>query len=92
MGLNLVLWAGGLLLMAVGFIQARGPYARYQALRATDENFRRYDDWRGGGRIDEKPGVTGADVMRQHLRAQVRQWLFVAGVGIALAVLGFLVR
>ena len=90
--LNLALWAGGIVLMAVGFSQARGPYRRYQALLATDENIRRYEDWRGGRREEGERGVTGADVMRRVLRAQVQRWLLVAVAGFVLVFLGFAIR
>ena len=48
MPINLVLWAAGAVLIAVGYLRAKGPWARYQALRAQDENIARYESWRGG--------------------------------------------
>ena len=60
MGLvNLVLLAAGVILIVVGYTRARGPWARYQALKAQDENVARYESWRGGlrtNRIDRRVG------------------------------------
>ena len=41
--INLVLWVGGALLVWFGYQRARGPWARYQELRAQDENIARYE-------------------------------------------------
>ncbi len=92
MTLNLVLWAVGVLLIAAGYVQVRGPYARLQSLRATDENLRRYDSWRGARRAEAETGLTGADVMRQQLRGQVRLWGAVMALGVVLVFLGFFLR
>ena len=56
---NIVLWLAGVALIAVGYTRARGPWARYQALKAQDANVARYEAWRGGVRDD---GATGASV------------------------------
>ncbi|MEA2611933.1 MAG: hypothetical protein QOG32_1659, partial [Chloroflexota bacterium] len=34
--LNIVLWLGGVALVAIGYTRAKGPWARYQALKAQD--------------------------------------------------------
>jgi hypothetical protein len=86
--LNLLLWVTGILLVAVGYARARGPWARYQALRAQDANVARYEAWRGGVR-DSSP--TGASVAMEVLRRQARDAALVAIVGIVLVVAGFLV-
>ena len=57
--LNIVLWLAGVALIAIGYTRARGPWARYQALKAQDANVARYEAWRGGVRDD---GTTGASV------------------------------
>ena len=88
---NLALWAGGVLLMVLGISQARGPYGRLRALEATDENLRRYDEWRGGRRESTEGEVTGADVMRHELRRQVQLWGGVVIAGFVLVFLGFAV-
>ena len=90
MGLvNLALWGTGIVLVAIGYTRARGPWGRYQALKAEDAMAERYGAWRGGIRDD---GKTGASVAMELLRRQARSAAAVAVVGIALIVVGFLVR
>ena len=57
--LNLLLWGGGVVLIVVGYLRARAPWARYKDLQAEEANVARYEAWRGGLR-DE--GTTGASV------------------------------
>jgi hypothetical protein len=78
--INLALWIGGIALLAIGYSRARGPMARYQSLKQQDANVARYEAWRGGAR---DRGTTGASVQMQQLRRQ-------AGVGVAIAVAGFI--
>lgn len=85
--LNILLWAGGILLIAVGVQRARGPWSRYQALREQDENVARYEAWRGGGLRDD--GTTGASVAMEILRRQARNGALIALIGVVLVVLGF---
>lgn len=87
--LDIALWAAGVVLIAVGYARARGPWARYQELKAQDENIARYESWRGGARPD---GRTGASVAMELLRRQVRVGAAIALVGFVLVFLGFLVR
>ena len=90
MGLvNLVLVAAGVALIAFGWLRARGPWARYQALKAQDENIARYESWRGGLRDS---GTTGASIAMQLLRKQARDGALIGAAGLVLVVLGFLVR
>lgn len=86
-GLGLV--ALGVALFAAGYARARGPWRRYQALRAQDANVERYRAWRGGpgGAADEK---TGASVAMAMLRREARTWAVVASIGFALVVAGFI--
>lgn len=86
--LGFALVAAGVALFAVGYLRARGPWRRYQALRAQDENAERYRAWRGGpsGDREEK---TGASVAMARLRREARTWATVAMVGAALVVVGF---
>jgi hypothetical protein len=79
---NLILWGLGIVLIAVGYSRARGPWSRYQALKEQDANVARYDAWRGG--LRDRTRTTGASVAMDMLRRQ-------AQVGAAIAVLGFLV-
>ena len=87
--INLLLWAGGAVLVAIGYLRAKGPWARYQALKAQDENVARYESWRGGLRNHE---TTGASVAMAMLRRQAQVAGAIAVVGIVLIVVGFLVR
>ena len=48
--LNIALWVGGVILIAVGYLRAKRPWARYQALKTQGENVARYESWRGGDR------------------------------------------
>ncbi len=86
---GLVLVAVGLLLVAVGLRRARGPWARYRALRAQDENIARYEAWRGGVRNDAR---TGASVAMAILRRQAAIGVAIAVLGGLLVVAGLLVR
>ncbi len=87
--LNLLLWGAGVVLVVVGYTRAKGPWARYQALREQDANVARYEAWRGGLRDNE---TTGASVAMQVLRRQARNAGLVAVVGFALIFLGFFLR
>jgi len=86
---NLLLWAGGIVLIVIGYRRARGPWSRYQALKAQDENIARYESWRGGVRDD---GKTGASVAMELLRRQARTGGAIAIGGFVLVFLGFLIR
>jgi len=87
--LSVGLWIIGALLVAVGYTRARGPWARYQALKEQDANIARYDAWRGGIR---DTGQTGASVAMQILRRQAQLGAATAIVGVVLIVAGFAVR
>jgi hypothetical protein len=86
---NVVLWVGGIVLVAVGWRRARGPWNRLQALREQDANVARYEAWRGGVRSSEP---TGASVAMAMLRRQAQGGALVAGLGLVLIVVGFVVR
>ena len=89
MGLvNLILIAIGVVSMAFGYSRARGPWARYQALKAQDANIARYESWRGGLRDNS---TTGASVAMEVLRRQARNGAILMAAGFAFVVLGFLV-
>ena len=87
--LDIALWAAGVVLVAVGYGRARGPWARYQELKGQDENIARYESWRGGVRPE---GRTGASVTMELLRRQIRIGAAIAVAGFVLVFLGFLVR
>ena len=90
MGLvNIALWFGGVAMIVAGYNRAKGPWARYQALKVQDENVARYESWRGGVRDD---GKTGASVAMELLRRQTRIGGAIAIAGFVLVFLGFLIR
>ena len=86
--LNVILILLGVAAIAVGWSRARGPWARYQALKAQDENIARYESWRGGLR---DTGTTGASIAMQLLRKQARDGALIVAAGFVIVVLGFLV-
>jgi hypothetical protein len=87
---NLVLWVGGIVLLVLGYQRARGPWARYQALKEEDANASRYNAWRGG--VREDPSATGASVAMAILRRQAQTAGAIGAVGIVLIVVGFLIK
>ena len=87
--LNVLLWLGGVALIAIGYSRARRPWARYQQLKAQDANVARYEAWRGGLRDD---GTTGASVAMAVLRRQAQVGGAIVIAGVVLVFLGFLVR
>jgi hypothetical protein len=87
--INIMLWGAGVLLVVVGYTRARGPWARYQALKAQDENVARYESWRGGLRNHE---TTGASVAMAMLRRQAQTAGAIAIIGVVLIFVGFLIR
>lgn len=87
--INLVLWAAGIVLMAIGYQRARGPWARYRALKEQDANVARYEAWRGGLR---DTGTTGASVAMAVLRRQAQTGAAIAVAGFVLVFAGFLIR
>jgi hypothetical protein len=76
----------GAILIAMGYLRARGPWRRYQALKEQDQNVARYESWRGGRRDG---GTTGASVAMEILRRQARDGAIVAILGFVLVVAGF---
>ncbi len=87
--INLLLWGAGVVLVVIGYTRARGPWARYQALKAEDANIARYESWRGGLRNNEP---TGASVAMEMLRRQAQVAGAIAIAGVVLIFLGFLLR
>jgi hypothetical protein len=87
--LNIALWLAGVTLIGIGYSRARGPWTRYQALKAQDENAARYGAWRGGIRDDS---TTGASVAMAILRRQAQVGVGIAIAGVVLVFLGFLIR
>jgi uncharacterized membrane protein len=86
---NVVLWVAGIALIALGYSRAKGPWARYQALKEQDANAARYNAWRGGVRDDS---TTGASVAMAILRRQAQIGAGIAAAGFVLVFLGFLIK
>ena len=85
--INIAVILIGVAIMVIGYSRARGPWARYQALKAQDQNIARYESWRGGLRDS---GTTGASVAMEILRKQARDGAIIAAAGFAIAIVGFL--
>ena len=85
----IVLILAGVAAIAAGYARARGPWARYQALKAQEANIARYESWRGGLR---DTGTTGASVAMAMARKDARNGAIIIAAGIAFVVLGFLIR
>ena len=86
--LNLALIIIGVAAMAAGYARARGPWKRYQALKAQEENIARYESWRGGLR---DAGPTGASVAMDMARRDARLGGIIMAAGFAITIAGFLV-
>ena len=87
---NIALWVIGVVLVVVGYQRARGPWARYQALKEEDANAERYAAWRGG--VRGAGDTTGASVAMDVLRRQARIGAGIAIAGLVLVFLGFLIK
>lgn len=87
---NIVLWMGGVVLIALGYQRAKSPWARYQAMKEQDANATRYNAWRGG--VREDPSTSGASVAMAILRRQAQIGGAIAIAGFALVLLGFLIK
>ena len=87
---NIVLWMGGIVLIALGYQRAKVPWSRYQALKEQDANATRYNAWRGG--VREDPSSSGASVAMAILRRQAQIGGAIAIVGFVLVLLGFLIK
>ena len=87
--LNLALWGVGILLIVVGYTRAAPAWRRYRALTAQDQNVKRYEQWRGGARSDDR---TGASVAMEVLLRRARIWGAVAVGGFLVVFLGFVLR
>ena len=88
--LNLGLWVIGVVLIAVGYLRARGPWSRYQQIKSQEANIARYEGWRGTRLQDDGPSA--ASIMAQELRARFRLWGLVLLVGVVLLFAGFAVH
>jgi hypothetical protein len=91
MGLiNLTCWGLGILLIAGGYLRAKGPWARYQQLKSQEANLARYEGWRGTRSRDDGPSA--ASIMAQELRRKAQMGGLVVIGGFVLVFVGFAVR
>ena len=88
--INLICWVLGVVLIVFGYTRARGPWSRYQELKAQEANLARYEGWRGTRLRDEGPSA--ASIMAQELRRKAQLAGLVAIVGFALVFVGFAVH
>ena len=88
--INLICWGTGVALIAVGYVRARGPWARYQELKAQEANIDRYEGWRGSRLRDDGPSA--ASLMAEQLRRKAQMAGLVAVAGFILVFVGFALR
>jgi len=86
---GLAIAAAGVVLVAIGLARARGPWGRYRALKAQEQNIARYEAWRGGLR---DTGPTGASVAIEMLRSRLRIDAAIAGVGVVAVLVGLFLK
>ena len=87
---NLICWGLGAVLIAFGYLRAKGPWGRYRALKAQEENIARYEGWRGTRLRDDGPSASS--LMAQELRRQAQIAGLVAIAGFVLVFAGFAVH
>jgi hypothetical protein len=87
---NLVCWVLGVALIAVGYLRARGPWGRYQELKAQEANIARYEGWRGTRLRDDGPSAASIMAAQMRRRAQVGGLILIAGF--VLVFVGFAVH
>ena len=87
--LNVVLWVGGVALVGAAYVRGVPYWRRYQAMRAQQDNIRRYETWRGR---PTESGPSSADLMETELRRRAQPWLVAGIIGIVMIVAGFAVR
>jgi hypothetical protein len=85
--INLVFWFLGIVLIVAGYRRAKGPWARYQELKAQEANLARYEGWRGTRLRDDGPSA--ASLMAQELRRKAQISGLVAVAGFVLVFVGF---
>lgn len=88
--INLIFWGLGVALIAVGYLGARGPWSRYQEMKAQEANIARYEGWRGSRLRDDGPSA--ASLMASQLRRKAQISGLVAVAGFILVFVGFAVR
>ena len=87
---NLICWGLGVVLIGSGYLRARGPWARYQDLKAQQANIERYEGWRGTRLRDEGPSA--ASIMAQEMLRRAQVGGLVVIMGLMLVFVGFAVH
>jgi uncharacterized membrane protein len=77
---SVILLVIGIVLIVLGYLRTRAPYARLRALQAQDQNVARYNAWRGGVRDDSNSDTSTAAA---GLQRQVRLGAGLGLIGIA---------
>jgi hypothetical protein len=91
MGLvNLICWGLGVILIGLGYVRAKGPWSRYQELKAQEANIARYEGWRGTRLRDDGPSAASIMAQEMRRRAQIGGLILVAGF--VLVFVGFAIR
>ena len=88
--INLICWVLGIVLIVVGYTRARGPWARYQQLKAQEANLARYEGWRGTRLRDDGPSAASIMAAELRRRAQIGGLILIAGF--VLVFVGFAVH
>jgi len=77
--INLLCWVLGVVLIVVGYTRAKGPWARYQQLKAQEANLARYEGWRGTRLRDDGPSAASIMAGELRRRAQIGGLVLIAG-------------
>ena len=88
--INLACWVLGIVLIVAGYLRAKGPWARYQQLKAQEANLARYEGWRGTRLRDDGPSAASIMAAELRRRAQIGGLILIAGF--VLVFLGFAIR
>ena len=88
--INLACWVLGIVLIVAGYLRAKGPWARYQQLKAQEANLARYEGWRGTRLRDDGPSAASIMAGELRRRAQIGGLILIAGFVLVFA--GFAVH
>jgi hypothetical protein len=88
--INLACWGLGVVLIVAGYLRARGPWRRYQEIKAQEANISRYEGWRGTRLRDDGPSA--ASIMADELRHKAQLGGLVAIAGFILVFVGFAIH
>jgi hypothetical protein len=88
--INLACWVLGIVLIVAGYLRAKGPWARYQQLKAQEANLARYEGWRGTRLRDDGPSAASIMAAELRRRAQIGGLILIAGFVLVFA--GFAVH